>query len=166
YQEAKLLLSNSKNIQNEIISEFGSNILDKKNRIDRIKLARISFQDKAQQNKLNSIVHPHLFRKINESFKMIAKQDVFPVFIVDGALIFESGFHKQLDHTIAITAHIKLRITRVLKKGRLTRKDILKRMKLQWSDDKKIKLADFSIQNSGTEKELWKQVSAIYAELV
>jgi dephospho-CoA kinase len=37
---------------------------------------------------------------------------------------------------------------------------------LQWSDEEKISLADFTLQNNGTEKELKAQIKKVYAKLV
>ena len=73
-KEAKLLLDTSKSIQNELITEFGTDILTGENKIDRGKLARISFQDEEHQFILNSIIHPHIFEKIDESFEKVFLQ--------------------------------------------------------------------------------------------
>ena len=73
-KEAKLLLDTSKNIQNELIAEFGTDILNGENKIDRGKLARISFQDEEHQFILNSIIHPHIFQIIDKSFDRVSSQ--------------------------------------------------------------------------------------------
>ena len=165
-KEAKLLLDTSKRIQNELITEFGTDILTGENKIDRGKLARISFQDEEHQFILNSIIHPHIFEKIDESFEKISLQQKYPIFIVDGALIFESGLHTHLDYIITITANMKFRMSRILENTMLTREDIVRRIELQWRDDEKIRLSDFTIPNNGTEKELKAQIQKIYAKLV
>ena len=164
--EAKRLLDTSKIIQDELIAEFGTDILNGENKIDRGKLARISFQDEEHQFILNSIIHPHIFEKIDESFKKISLQQKFSIFIVDGALIFESGLHTHLDYIITITANMKFRMSRILENTKLTRDDIVRRIELQWRDDEKIRLSDFTIPNNGTEKELKAQIQKVYAKLV
>ncbi len=165
-KEAKRLLDTSESIQNELIKEFGTNILNGKNEIDRAKLARVSFQDEDHQFILNSIIHPHIFQIIDKSFDRVSSQKKHPVFIVDGALIFESGLNTHLDYTVVITANIKHRMSRVLKNSNLTREDVLRRIELQWSDEEKVSLADFTLQNNGTEKELKTQIKKVYAKLV
>ena len=165
-KEAKLLLDTSKSIQNELITEFGTDILNSENKIDRTKLARVSFQDEDHQFKLNSIIHPHIFDKIDESFEKNFLQKKYPILIVDGALIFESGLHTHLDYIITITANMKFRMSRILKNTMLTREDIVRRIELQWRDDEKIRLSDFTIPNNGTEKELKAQIQKVYAKLV
>ena len=165
-KEAKRLLDTSKIIQDELIAEFGTDILNGENNIDRGKLARISFQDEEHQFILNSIIHPHIFEKIDESFEKISLQQKYPIFIVDGALIFESGLHTHLDYIITITANMKFRMSRILENTKLTRDDIVRRIELQWRDDEKIRFSDFTIPNNGTEKELKAQIQKVYAKLV
>ena len=165
-KEAKLLLQTSKSIQNELITEFGTDILTGKNKIDRGKLARISFQDEEHQFILNSIIHPHVFKKIDKSFEKISLQQKSPIFIVDGALIFESGLHTHLDYIITITANMKFRMSRILENTMLTREDIVRRIELQWRDDEKLRLSDFTIPNNGTKKKLKTQIQKVYAKLV
>ena len=164
-KEAKRLLDTSEIIQNKLITEFGTDILNGENKIHRAKLARVSFQDKEHQFILNSIIHPHIFQIIDKSFDKITSKKIYPVFIVDGALIFESGLNKLLDYTIVITANIKHRMARVLENSNLTREDILRRIELQWGDEEKVNLADFTLRNDGTEKELKVQIQKVYAKL-
>ena len=165
-KEAKRLLDTSESIQNELIKEFGTNILNGKNEIDRAKLARVSFQDEDHQFILNSIIHPHIFQIIDKSFDRVSSQKKHPIFIVDGALIFESGLNNHLDYTIVITAIMKHRMERVLENSNFSREDVLRRIELQWSDEEKINLADFTLRNKGTEKELKAQIQEVYAKLV
>ena len=164
-KEAKRLLDTSEIIQNELITEFGTDILNGENKIHRAKLARVSFQDEEHQFILNSIIHPHIFQIIDKSFDKITSKKKYTDFIVDGALIFESGLNKYLDYTIVITANMKHRMARVLENSNLTREDILRRIELQWGDEEKVNLADFTLRNDGTEKELKVQIQKVYAKL-
>ena len=165
-KEAKRLLDTSEIIQKELITEFGTDILNGENKIHRAKLARVSFQDEEHQFILNSIIHPHIFQIIDKSFDKVSAKNKYPVFIVDGALIFESGLNNHLDYTIVITANMKHRMARVLENSNLSREDVLRRIELQWSDEEKVSLADFTLQNNGTEKELKAQIQKVYAKLV
>ena len=88
------------------------------------------------------------------------------IFVVDAALIYESGADTHMDYVIVITALIKTRMERALARETLSREEILKRMDLQWSEEEKIALADFVIHNDGPEKELIKNITDIYKELV
>ena len=58
--EAKSLLSTNDVVQHELISEFGTDIINPSGEIDKKKLARVAFQDVDHQRRLNSVVHPYI----------------------------------------------------------------------------------------------------------
>ena len=165
-KEAKRLLDNSAIIQNDLMAEFGSDILNNSGRIDRGKLAKVSFQDEYHQMNLNSILHPHIFEKVDEKFDKISSENKASFFMVDGALIYESGLDTHLDYTVVVTAKLIIRMERSIKKGNLTKEDILRRIELQWPCETKVRMADFVIHNDTTEKVLKEQVKEIYNKLV
>jgi len=165
-REAKKLLTTSAIIQNDLMAEFGSDILNNTGKIDQGKLANVSFQDEYHQMNLNSIIHPHIFEKMDEDFNKISSKNKASFFMVDGALIFESGLDTHLDYTIVVTAKLSIRMERSIKKGNLTRENILKRIDLQWPCETKVRMADFVIHNNTTEKDLKEQVKEIYNKLV
>ena len=153
-------------IQNDLMAEFGSDILDNTGKINREKLADVSFQDEYHQSTLNSIIHPHIFEKIEEDYQKISTKSEASFFMVDGALIYESELDRHLDYIIVVTAKLSIRMERALKKGILPRKDILRRIDLQWPCETKIRMADFVIHNDTTKKDLQSQVKEIFDRLV
>ena len=165
-REAKQLLDSSAIIQNDLMAEFGSDILDNTGKINREKLADVSFQDEYHQITLNSIIHPHIFEKIDEDYQKISTKSKASFFMVDGALIYESGLNSHLDYIIVVTAKLSIRMERAFKKGNLSRDDILRRIDLQWPCETKVRMADFVIHNDTTEKDLQSQVKKIFDRLV
>ena len=67
-KEAKNIINNNLAAQKEIIKEFGSDVIDPNQNINKQKLARIAFQDEFHQQTLNAIVHPYVFKEIDNSF--------------------------------------------------------------------------------------------------
>ena len=165
-REAKNILKNNETIQSELIAEFGTDIMSGDENIDNNKLARIAFQDQDHQLRLNSIIHPYVFQEIDKNFDDALKNGTHDIFVVDAALIYESGADTHMDYVIVITALLKIRMERALQRDTLSRDEILKRIDLQWSEEEKIALADFVIHNDGTEKELRDSVTDIYNQLV
>ncbi len=160
--EAKKLLNDNENVQKDINSEFGSDVLDHTGKIDRKKLAKVAFQDEDHQIILNSIIHPFVFKELDKQFEKISNQNKYASFMVDGALIFESGLDQHLDSVVLIASLLKYRIERVLKRGNLSREDILRRIDLQWTDEQKTEMADYTIYNNGTEKELEEKIKEFH----
>ncbi len=165
-KEAKNILKNNGTIQSELIAEFGTDIMSGDEKIDNNKLARIAFQDQDHQLKLNSIIHPYVFQEIDKNFEDALKNGTYDIFVIDAALIYESGADTHMDYVIVITALLKVRMERALQRETLTRDEILKRIDLQWPEEEKIALADFVIHNDGTEEELRGSISDIYNQLV
>ncbi|MEE8479381.1 MAG: dephospho-CoA kinase, partial [Candidatus Neomarinimicrobiota bacterium] len=89
-------------------------------------------------------------------------QSKYASLIVDGALIFESGIDQHLDSVVLIASLLKYRIERVLKRGTLSREEILRRIDLQWTDEQKAEMADYTIYNNGTEKELEEKIKEFH----
>ena len=163
---AKEVLEKNQTAQNEIISEFGTDILNKKNKIEKAKLARIAFQDENSQLRLNTIIHPYIFSEIDKEFDKVLQDGNYELFCVDAALIYESGADTHMDYLIVVISDLKLRIERVMKRGGLSREELLKRIELQWTDDEKVSMADFVIHNNGSEKDLCQECKEVYEKIV
>ena len=147
-KEAKHIINTDESAQKEIIKEFGSDVIDADQNIDKQKLARVAFQDEFHQLQLNSIIHPFVFKKIDENFEKIKLNKKYKAFIVDAALIYESGAYTHMDYVIVVTSLLRFRTERVMSRGNINRDDFMKRVALQWSDEDKEHMADYIIQNN------------------
>ncbi|GIS36265.1 MAG: hypothetical protein Ct9H90mP7_2730 [Candidatus Neomarinimicrobiota bacterium] len=56
------------------------------------------------------MVHPHIHNAIDIEFDKISQANQYSLFIVDAALIYESGYDAHLDYVIVITAQLKHRM--------------------------------------------------------
>ena len=164
--EAKTIISKNLTVQSELIAEFGTDIMGPGNVIDLKKLGRIALQDEDHQLRLNLVVHPYIYDLIDEQFDKISAKNKHTMFIVDGALIYESGYDQHLDYVIVVTALMKNRMERAMGRRTLTREQILQRIELQWTEEEKTGLADFVIHNDSTENSLRKEITEIYERIV
>ena len=164
-EEAKELITSNETVQHELISEFGTDIIDGTGRVDKNKLSRVAFQDEDHQQRLNSVVHPYIFNLIDKEFNRVFNDKKHGVFIVDAALIYETGFDAHLDYVIVVTAHLKNRMERALGRETLSREEILNRVGFQWPEEEKVNMADFVVHNDGTEAELQKNIESLIKKL-
>ena len=164
-EKVKSLITSNETVQYELISEFGTDIIDGTGRVNKKKLARIAFQDEDHQQRLNSVVHPYIFNLIDKEFNRVFNDKKHGVFIVDAALIYETGFDAHLDYVIVVTAHLKNRMERALGRETLSREEILKRVGFQWPEEEKVNMADFVVHNDGTEAELQKKIESLIKKL-
>lgn len=160
-QEAKKLYSNQEVIQ-EVIKAFGTGILGDDDRIDLKKLSTKVFSDKDSIEKINNIIHPRVKKNLEN---WILKQDNAPLLVYESALLFESGFYKTFDKTIAVAAPENLCIDRVIKRSGLTGAEIKNRMVLQYSNEEKSSRADIVIVNDGKQM-LIPQVQEIFRKFI
>ena len=165
-EEAKKILFSNETVQHELISEFGTDIIDVSGEINKAKLARVAFQDEDHQQRLNSVIHPYIYNSIDDHFNDVLKDGKFDIFIVDGALIFESGYDVHMDYIVVVTALLKNRMERALARQTLSREEILKRIELQWPEEEKVNLADFVIHNDGSEEDLKNNVKILIEKLI
>ena len=150
---------------NDIVSEFGEEILDSKGNIDRTALGNIVFGDKERREALNKILHPKIideeYRRIDE----IKKSCPDSIIIVNAALLIESGNYEKVDKVIVVTSSTSLAIKRTMARDGLTKDEVALRMKSQSSDEEKLKHADYVIDNNGTFEELQDKVVSLFNSL-
>ncbi len=160
---AKEILQTNQAIQDRIVEEFGADII-KDGQVDTQKLASQAFSNEENQSILNNIVHPYVIEAFEKRRDELEKK--IGLLVVDAPLIFESGFDSHLDHTLLIFASMKMRIARALRRGNLTREEILRRMDLQMPEEDKRDLASFVIENNGSIEELNQEIDKLYHQLV
>lgn len=146
---AKKLMQDDQTLIHQIKTLFGNEIYNN-NKLDRAKLADFVFKDKIKLERLNSIVHP----VVQKDFRLFLSQQSAPYVVKEAAILFETGGHKACDANILIVASESLRIERVMKRDCTNVEKIKERMNHQWSDEKKIPLADFVINNIDWDKTL------------
>ena len=110
--------------------------------LNRSALAKIVFTNPDLLTQLNNIVHP----VVREDFKSwISANSSQKLLFLESAILFENGLNKLVDKVIVITASEDVRIKRVIKRDKVTEKQVRDRMANQLSEESKIAKADFVI---------------------
>jgi len=149
----------------EIVEYFGKGILNDDLTINRRKLADIVFSDKEKLTKLNEIVHPEVFKedeRITNEIKNLAPDALI---IKDIPLLFELTRPIYVDKIVVVSASEQTQLRRLEERG-MSRKDAQRRIKSQLPLEKKIKSADFVVDNDGPLEETRRQVEEIYSLLM
>lgn len=141
----------------KIIRNFGPAILKKDKTIDRRRLSAIVFEDKKKRNKLNNIIHPQVTRIIKRRIRDSSSK----VIVLDVPLLIEAGLINLVDKLIVVKIDPKKQIVRLAAKTSLGKDEILKRINAQIAQNRKIRLADFIIDNSAGIKQTQKQAAEI-----
>ena len=148
----------------EIVEYFGKDFLNEDLTINRQKLAEIVFSDKEKVAKLNQIVHPEVFKKDERITNEIKSLDPDALIIKDIPLLFELTRPIFVDKIVVVSASEQTQLRRLEEKG-MSREDVQNRIKSQFPLEKKIKSADFVINNDGSLEETKRQVEEIYSLL-
>ncbi len=154
---AHSLLNPGTKVYRQIKHIFGSGVFAKNQRVDRKKIAAIVFKDRKCLKKLNQIIHPQVIRLIKNEIRLSKAR----VVILDVPLLIESGLGRIVDKIIVVKITRKQQLKRIKKKFSLSEADILKRIKMQLPLSRKVRMADFVIDNSSTHKETIKQAGKI-----
>jgi len=141
--EAREIMDNDRNIRRAINEIVGKNIYPG-GKLNRMELASLIFNDRDLLEKVNSLVHPVVF----EHFNRWAEKQTTPYVIMEAAILFESGASKLVDRVATIVAPVDERISRVTRRNKLNRDQVMERIKNQMTDDQRIKMSDYVINNS------------------
>ena len=128
----------------------------------RVRLSAFVFDDKDALLQLCKAIHPIVKKEIFSQIRSI--RDGKPV-VIDAPLLFESGLDRKCDFVVVVKASRRTQVERARKNLRLSRNQIIKRIKMQMPLRKKTALADFVINNNGALKDTEKQARKIWEEL-
>ncbi len=109
-------------------------------------IAEIVFNDSKALEQLNSLVHPAVFKAFDVWICKIPL--TVPYVLKEAALLFESGSYQMCDYTILVTAPLNKRLERVVQRDGVKEEQVKARIAKQFSDQQKLKMADYFIQNN------------------
>ncbi len=149
-------LYRDKRVQKKLIGLFGT-----KNRKD---IASIIFSSPSKRKRLESFLHPLVWKQVNGKLSCFRKQGKALV-VVDVPLLFEARWQNRFDLIIFVKAPKKKCLERIAKRG-LSKKEGLKRWHAQLPPMKKVKSSHYIIDNSGSLAKAERQVRQLLAELL
>ncbi|WP_242969066.1 dephospho-CoA kinase [Peptostreptococcus russellii] len=120
--------------------------------INRKKLGELVFYNEDKLKKLNQITHKKIKSIIEE--RLSKYQEKNEIAVVDAALLYEAGFEDMVDKVIVVYCDEKEQLKRVMLRDNLSKDEATKRINSQMSQEKKIKRADYIIDNSYTREDL------------
>jgi dephospho-CoA kinase len=141
---AKSIMQTDELLKTEVLSAFGQESYSKDGQLNRPYISTIVFNDESELKKLNAIVHPAVFRAFD---KWITTHSDAPYILKEAALLFESKSYKMCDLSILVVSPEATRIRRVIARDHISKDEIMLRMKRQFTDEQKMKLADHMLIN-------------------
>lgn len=146
-----------------IQARFGPSVIAPDGSLDRPVLASIVFSDRTARADLESIIHPEVYRRINEWF---ANQPPGVRFaIADIPLLFETGHEHDFDAVIVVACEPFEQLRRLIERDGLPEEAARARLAAQWPIGEKVARADFVIRTDGTFDETESQVREVFDAL-
>lgn len=130
----------------QVIEEFGREIIGKDGEIDRRALGRIVFSDSKKLLRLEQIEHPIVRRVIDDEIRDARE----PVVVLDAIKLIESGWADKCDAVWVVTCRREQQVERLIHTRGYSRQEAEARVNAQSTQQAKIERANVVIDNSGT----------------
>lgn len=140
--EAKRLMITSAELKIAIMELLGEDAYYGK-ALNKKFIASKIFENPEKLQRLNKIVHP----AVRADFLEWTETQEAPYVIQETALIFENDAQDNYDYVILVKAPENFRLKRVMERDGANKKEVLDRMRNQMSDDEKVALSNFCIDN-------------------
>ena len=160
-ERARFFMETEQTVRNDVINLLGNSAY-MHDRLNREYIANRVFNDNHLLNHLNGIIHPIV---ANDAKEWESNQINVPFTLREAALLYESGGYLTLDAVILVKAPLELRIYRIMNRDRVTRDQIVKRLRFQWPDKMKEQLSDYTVLNDG-KRMLIPQLVSLYKQLL
>lgn len=150
----------------DIVAHFGPAVLGPNGDINRAALGSIIFNNAAEKEVLNGIVHPRVWREIDRQRVRLEESDPQGIIILDIPLLIETGWHRNMPEVILVYAPEKIQRQRLMAGNRLTRQEAMARIRSQMPIDEKKRYASMIIDNSGDLATTREKTLAVYHYLM
>ncbi|WLR56103.1 dephospho-CoA kinase [Mesobacillus subterraneus] len=147
--EARLAVEPGETAYIEIVSHFGTGILEENGAINRAKLGEIIFNNEEKRMLLNSIVHPAVRERMALK-RAKAEEANEKAVVLDIPLLFESKLTGLVEKIIVVYVDEQTQLERLMKRNRFSEEEATSRIKSQMPLKDKVSLADAVIDNSGS----------------
>ena len=142
----------------QIRQDFGTVVFKPDGSLDRKKLSEIVFSDPEQKQKLESILHPLVYRSIQAKIKQLNT----PYCIICIPLIFETNMTQLVDRILVVDCSFETQIERVRKRDNMTIEKIQSIINSQVSRAFRKAHANDLIDNSETDDRLAEAVKKLH----
>ena len=132
----------------EIVKEFGEEVLNDDQTINRKRLAALVFHDEQRRKRLERIIHPRVLREIKEQLHRLQRSRRVRAIVLDVPLLVEVGAHRLVDALVVVTAPPEAQRIRLKEKYGWSDEETNARIGAQWELSAKVALADYVVDNA------------------
>jgi dephospho-CoA kinase len=148
----------------ELVSQFGTQILTADGSLDRDNLGRRVFADETARLRLNVLLHPAIATLAEERLAELVASGA-ELIVYEAPLLFEAGAEGRVDKVLVVTINPEQQLRRLIARDHFDEIEAKKRIAAQMSQQEKAARADFLIDNSGSLAELECAVEKLWQKL-
>jgi dephospho-CoA kinase len=148
----------------DIVKRWGKDVLQQDGSLDREALRQIVFADLNELDALNRIVHPGVIR-MQDREVALAKERGDPIVVCVIPLLFERSLVDEFDAIVLVDAPRPLRLERLVTTRGLEETEAMNMIASQMPAELKRARADHCIDNTGSFKDLERDVDALWSSL-
>ena len=163
-QIARELVAPPSELLNEIVSQFGTSILEKDGSLNRHALAKIIFRDDQAKERLEKLMHPAIAAASSRRISTLIRGGA-QVIVYEAALLVETGRYRDFDALVVVDAPFETRRARLEARDQLSPEAAEARIRSQMSASQKVALADYVIHNGGDLNDTRQQVAGVHRQL-
>ncbi len=142
----------------KISDAFGDSVLDCDGNLDRTALRNIVFGDPESRKLLESILHPEIRRRMNET----ASRTQSPYCLFSIPLLIETDQHTSYDRILVVEASEDRRRSWIQARSDLTQNEITAILSAQVSDEQRRHAADDLLMNDGGIDDLHARIERLH----
>jgi dephospho-CoA kinase len=147
----------------EVVAEFGPEVVAEDGTLDRPALGRLVFGDEARRRRLEGIIHPRVRAR---AIEMATSAPDGAVVVNDVPLLVEAGLAGTYEAVIVVFADEQTRMERLMQTRGMSEQEARARIAAQASDEQRHAVADFEIVNEGSLEELRSKVDELWPRLL
>lgn len=147
----------------QVCDLFGDDVVMADGHLDRRAIAARVFTDETKRRALESILHPEVFRGLIETLER--HKETRDVVVFDAPLTVETGFHRECDVVVVVSASLDAQVARATRERDLTEEEARARIAAQLPMAEREAVADVVVRNDGSLEELDRQADALWEDL-
>lgn len=148
----------------DIALEFGCEYINADGTLNRKKMAKTVFTDKAKLKKLNALMFPYIIRRLCEEIER-SRQEGEGIIVLDAPTLFESGADRECDYVVSVIADEQSRKERIVRRDGLTQQEAQERIDAQHDEEYYKSRSDEILENNEGVDSLKNRTSALISRL-
>jgi dephospho-CoA kinase len=143
---------------NELVRAFGNDVLDSDGRLDRARMRERVFNDPAQRQRLEAIVHPAIREELARRSQAAGGE--YQIHVIP--LLVETGRSDVYDRVLVVDCTEEDQIERLMARDATDREQATRILAAQASREQRLAVADDVIVNTGTVEDLPRFVQTLH----